>query len=136
MLKDCKIHGTTDYGFRTNRWRCRKCEYSAMKKRRYKVKALLKEKHGNRCSRCGYNKCMKALSFHHLDRATKSFGVSGTTVLSLDRMLAEADKCVLLCMNCHMEVEEEIYNRSVAQIAVQGVDNAQGEGASPSASTS
>ena len=55
---------------------------------------------------CGYDTCIAALHFHHLDPTSKSFHVSqpGVTRL-LARARAEAGKCVLLCSNCHAEVE-------------------------------
>jgi hypothetical protein len=47
-----------------------------------------------------------ALEFHHIDPATKEFGVSRSGVTrSIARSRAEARKCVLLCSNCHAEVE-------------------------------
>jgi hypothetical protein len=46
------------------------------------------------------------LEFHHLDPTEKAFHVSRQGVSrSLARARAEARKCVLLCSNCHMEVE-------------------------------
>jgi hypothetical protein len=52
---------------------------------------------------------MRALEFHHLDPAKKEFEVNyrGCT-RSLAVFRAEADKCVLLCSNCHAEVEAGI----------------------------
>jgi ribosomal protein L30E len=47
-----------------------------------------------------------ALHFHHIDPATKSFGLARRGITrSLERVRAEAAKCVLLCSNCHAEVE-------------------------------
>jgi len=44
--------------------------------------------------------------FHHLDRAGKSFGVAAAGFTrEIDEMRAEIEKCVLLCSNCHAEVE-------------------------------
>jgi hypothetical protein len=61
---------------------------------------------GGCCAICGYARCLRALEFHHRDPAQKAFGVAlhGVT-RSLARARAEAAKCVLLCSNCHMEVE-------------------------------
>jgi hypothetical protein len=55
---------------------------------------------------CGYDKYAGALQFHHLDPAAKAFVLSrdGST-RSLSEARAEAAKCVLLCANCHAEVE-------------------------------
>jgi hypothetical protein len=50
-----------------------------------------------------------ALHFHHLDPAAKQFGISGRGFTrSLAKMRDEAAKCVLLCSNCHAEVEAGI----------------------------
>jgi hypothetical protein len=40
-----------------------------------------------------------------VDPATKSFALSMATGKSLDTFRQEAKKCVLLCANCHGEVE-------------------------------
>ncbi len=53
-----------------------------------------------------YDRCVQALEFHHIDPATKSFSLSQKGVTrSLAAARAEAAKCVLLCGNCHAEVE-------------------------------
>jgi 5-methylcytosine-specific restriction endonuclease McrA len=64
---------------------------------------------GGRCKLCGYNKSPRALSFHHLDPKTKSFGISmkGLT-RSWDKIQKELKKCILLCANCHAEVHDKI----------------------------
>lgn len=64
---------------------------------------------GSKCTICGYNKCQRALSFHHLNPKKKDFGLSvkGLT-RSEDKVKKEIDKCVLLCANCHMEVHKNI----------------------------
>jgi transposase-like protein len=51
-------------------------------------------------------RCVAALHFHHVDPAQKTFalGVVGVT-RSLAAARAEARKCVVLCANCHAEVE-------------------------------
>jgi hypothetical protein len=75
-------------------------------RRRRKVKQILVDEAGGGCRLCGYDRCVAALHFHHLDRATKSFHLSQQGVTrSLAAARAEARKCVLLCSNCHAEVE-------------------------------
>ena len=73
---------------------------------RRRVKEILVEEAGGRCRVCGYDLYIGALHFHHLDPTLKRFAVShaGTTG-SLRSMREEARKCVLLCANCHAEVE-------------------------------
>jgi hypothetical protein len=50
------------------------------------------------------------LQFHHLDPSVKVLPVSTASAngSSLDASRAEAKKCVLLCSNCHAEVESGI----------------------------
>lgn len=55
---------------------------------------------------CGYDRHVGALQFHHIDAGEKTFALSLRGVArSLERAQAEAAKCVLLCANCHAEVE-------------------------------
>ena len=81
----------------------------AVKKRRKKLREMAREYAGGKCVICGYNKCPRALSFHHRDPSKKDFGVSDRGITrSWDKTRAEIDKCVLLCANCHMEVHSGI----------------------------
>jgi hypothetical protein len=75
--------------------------------RRRAVKAILVAEAGGACQICGYDRCLRALEFHHRDPGEKEFGIGryGHT-RSLARARAEVAKCVLLCSNCHMEVED------------------------------
>jgi hypothetical protein len=57
---------------------------------------------GGKCEKCGYDKCQQALDFHHLDPNKKKFGLCNT-VYSFEKLKQEADKCILLCANCHRE---------------------------------
>lgn len=60
---------------------------------------------GGACEICGYNRCVRALSFHHRDPKKKDFGLSAHGLTrSWEKTRVELDKCALLCMNCHMEV--------------------------------
>jgi hypothetical protein len=78
-------------------------------KRALQRKSDLIQLAGGCCADCGYVKKMRALSFHHLDRTTKVFGLSVNNLWSKpwDVILKEAAKCKLLCLNCHAEVEGE-----------------------------
>lgn len=103
----CARHGTTTFMLRNKGgYRCAKCRTEAVVKRRRKVKRLLVDEAGGACRVCGYSRCIAALQFHHLDPAEKRFALSHRGVArSLDAARAEAAKCVLLCSNCHAEVE-------------------------------
>ena len=103
----CRHHGKTEFGVEgRGTLRCLRCRRAAVLRRRRKVKALLVQEAGGACVLCGYNRCIAALHFHHRDPMEKAFGVSGLGVTrSIERARAEASKCVLLCSNCHAEVE-------------------------------
>lgn len=83
-------------------------------KRRRKVKELAVEYKGECCQHngCGYNKCIGALEFHHLDPNEKDFSLSSDGYsLSWETIKKELDKCILVCANCHREIHEEIRNK-------------------------
>ena len=48
---------------------------------------------------------MFTLHFHHVDPAQKSFAVTMARGKSLAAYREEAAKCVLVCANCHGEIE-------------------------------
>ncbi|MFO0704649.1 MAG: HNH endonuclease signature motif containing protein [Candidatus Andersenbacteria bacterium] len=78
---------------------------AAVIKRRKKVKRALVAYKGGKCILCGYSRSIEALDLHHLNEKTKSFGLSLDKITrSWHRVKQEADKCVLLCANCHREV--------------------------------
>lgn len=76
-------------------------------KRRVIKKALIEYK-GSKCERCGYNKCIRALEFHHINPNEKDFGISKCITKSMSTLKQEVDKCILVCSNCHAEIHEEI----------------------------
>ena len=76
----------------------------ARRERKEKLVKML----GGKCIACGYKKSMAALSFHHRDPKTKLFNLASNGFLTRwDRLLEEAKKCELLCMNCHCERHED-----------------------------
>ena len=78
-------------------------------KRRRQNKQILVEYKGGKCEKCGYNKCIAALDFHHLDPSKKELSLSGNT-FSLEKQKQEADKCILVCSNCHREIHYNLNN--------------------------
>lgn len=72
-----------------------------------KAKAVVYK--GGKCQVCGYNRCMRALTFHHINPEEKSFGISGGTK-SFEKLKSELDKCILVCQNCHAEIHEGLIN--------------------------
>jgi len=107
LTLECSRHGETTFLLRSKGgYRCSKCRAEAVSRRRRKVKRILVEEAGGACRLCGYRRCVAALEFHHLVPTDKRFSLSHRGVArSLERARAEARKCVLLCSNCHSEVE-------------------------------
>lgn len=74
---------------------------------RNRAKAKLVEYKGGKCQCCGYDKCIKALEFHHLNPTQKDFTISGKS-RSFEVLKEEANKCILVCSNCHKEIHAGI----------------------------
>jgi hypothetical protein len=64
---------------------------------------------GGKCIRCGYDKCIRALSFHHRNPQEKLFGIAEPHTKKWSVIQIELDKCDLLCLNCHAEEEQRIF---------------------------
>jgi transposase len=103
----CRHHGLTDHWLEgRGSYRCLRCRSDAVARRRRKMKSILVGEAGGACRLCGYSRCVGALHFHHLNPKTKMFTLaSAGWTRSIDSARAEAAKCVLLCSNCHAEVE-------------------------------
>lgn len=105
--QECLKHGMTDfvYSSSTKRWRCKKCRAESVIMRRRNIKEKAVEYKGSKCEICGYNKCIDALEFHHLDPSKKEFGIGYKGyVHSWEEVKNELDKCICLCANCHREL--------------------------------
>ena len=73
--------------------------------RRKTIRSKIVEYKGGKCLICGYNKCIESLDLHHRIAEDKEFGVSAQGLTrAWSKVVAEADKCVLLCANCHREI--------------------------------
>ena len=71
--------------------------------RKYLMKKKCVDYLGGRCVRCGYGRCIKAMTFHHRQPELKAFTVSQMLDRAWKVLVTELDKCDLLCFNCHME---------------------------------
>ncbi len=103
----CHRHGEAEFSIEgRGYYRCCRCRSEAVTNRRRRVKAILVQEAGGRCVMCGYDRYYGALSFHHLDPSQKRMHISAEGKgYAIDALRAEAAKCVLLCANCHAEVE-------------------------------
>jgi predicted nucleic acid-binding Zn ribbon protein len=80
--------------------------YMAQKNRGLTRKLKLVRAAGSRCSICGYDRNLAALVFHHSGSAEKDFKLDMRSLSNrtLQSVLTELDKCVLVCQNCHAEL--------------------------------
>jgi transposase-like protein len=110
VVRECATHGWTTW-VRTaaGRYRCKRCRIEAVSARRRRVKEILVGEAGGACRLCGYSRYAGALQFHHVDPTKKVFALSSRGLArSLAKAREEVVKCVLLCANCHAEVEAGI----------------------------
>jgi len=119
MIKICKKHGPTE-GYiarcksEKDRIRCKKCRRVFGKKCRQKRKRGLIKHFGGACVRCGYNpiadsnKSLGAIEFHHRNPEEKEFNVGDGVAngRSWKECVEEAEKCDMVCANCHRELHD------------------------------
>jgi hypothetical protein len=81
------------------------CNSCAANQQRTRVKERAVAYKGGKCSRCGYDRCLRSLVFHHREPRKKDFSVNAHHFCrSWAQLQQELDKCDLLCANCHGEV--------------------------------
>ena len=93
-------HNSSAHPLQDRRVRRRASWVSYSRRRRIRLKAELVGARGGRCEDCAYARTIWALEFHHRDPNTKEFSLGGF-LGSTERARREADKCVLVCANCH-----------------------------------
>lgn len=59
---------------------------------------------GGKCSICGYNTCIAALTFHHIDPSEKRCDIAKLYDAPMKDFMLEVKKCTILCQNCHAEL--------------------------------
>tara|TARA_R110000868_G_scaffold307171_1_gene568627 strand:- start:11 stop:946 length:936 start_codon:yes stop_codon:yes gene_type:complete len=107
---NCHLNNETGY-FRQNKGYyspvCKNC--ITEKRRSDKFKAVNYK--GGSCIKCGYNKNITVLEFHHLNPEEKEVTPSQLNGKSWEKLKKEIDKCILLCSNCHREEHQRIDDR-------------------------
>lgn len=116
----CIHHGPGPHIRRSDgRSTCARCRADAVSRWRRRAKQTLVDEAGGACQICGYSRCLRALQFHHRDPATKRFGIGSRGLArNIESLREEAAKCILLCSNCHAEVEDGML--SVANVPIAG----------------
>lgn len=95
-------HKKNEYNkiYRKNEY-VKKKNLEANRKWKMEEKKKAVEYKGGSCIKCGYNKCLTALEFHHVIPEEKDNYNSHWT---FERNKNELDKCILVCANCHREI--------------------------------
>lgn len=120
-MRECRHHGLTEFrlygrGRRNGKaWRCKRCTGEAVTRRHQRLKRRLVAESGGCCAVCGYSRCIVNLVFHHVDPAAKSFPMTMARGKSEAAYMAEMAKCVLVCANCHGEIEAGVIPSPPAQ---------------------
>lgn len=94
-----------------------KTRYEYIKNFRKKRKEFLVNYKGGKCEVCGYNKCIGAFDFHHLDPSRKDFNLGSTKgkeKRALEDDIKEVNKCILVCATCHREIHYSTNNPKVS----------------------
>jgi len=123
----CKENFILPFG-EVNRKYCYNCMPKNLSKNEQTAKArLMGKKHaleiiGDKCYLCGFNKYSSALEFHHINGdEDKNFNLSNNfTGYELnEKILAELDKCITLCSNCHKALHANELNITVEELREQ-----------------
>lgn len=79
--------------------------YKKQQERAWSRKLELIKIMGGKCSRCGYDKNIAALEFHHINPDDKFFQLDARHLsnTNMEKIMDEVKKCILLCANCHRE---------------------------------
>mgnify|MGYP001607904393 CR=1 FL=1 len=86
--------------------RLRYLEWSNKRRLENKKRAL--DILGNKCIKCGYDKCIDVFDFHHTDPNEKDAEICKLLSKKWDEKIEkEIKKCQLLCSNCHREIHWE-----------------------------
>ncbi len=87
---------------------CKGCLNNETVKRQRRIKEEAVKYKGGKCEKCGYNKYIGALQFHHRDSAQKDLNWNHFKLRKFnDAFMQELDKCILVCANCHAEIHGE-----------------------------
>lgn len=107
LICTCELCGRRyAYDFRKGhtKRKCNSCRANGWRDRR-ELKRRMVEHKGGRCQICGYERCLRALDFHHLDPTRKRFIIAHGHNRSWDSLRTELDECILVCSNCHNELD-------------------------------
>lgn len=110
-IKNCLICGA-EFKPRDKNANQRSCCYNCMPEGEQLMRSdfinLIRQQRGGKCEKCGYNRYLGALDFHHLNPSQKDFTV-GNRDFKLKECIEETKKCIMLCSNCHRELHANLW---------------------------
>lgn len=110
-IKHCLICGS-EFKPKDKNANQRMCCYTCMPEGKQLIRSefinLIKQQRGGKCEKCGYDKYLGALDFHHLNPSQKDFTI-GNRDFKLKECIEESKKCIMLCANCHREIHANIW---------------------------
>lgn len=83
---------------------CKKCTCQQTIDRQRQLKQRAIDYKGGRCQSCGYDRCIAAFEFHHIEPDKKDFSITWARKKSFEKIIQELNKCLLVCSNCHREI--------------------------------
>lgn len=99
-ISEYNSNGRTPNGTPKIKPMCKLCETLGKK---VAAKNMLTSLVDMKCVNCGYDTCVSAIEFHHIDPTSKEFNIGSKRVANVDLIKSEITKCVILCANCHRE---------------------------------
>ncbi len=105
----CNISKPCEHFYLKASW-CKICLLSYQKIRWKSRKKKAVEILGGKCARCGYNRNLSALDFHHLEPEKKEFNWNRASKQPWPIVIKELEKCICLCKNCHAEIHNPSLN--------------------------
>lgn len=103
---------------------CKKCTKRNLYERTKFLKIKAVERLGGKCQKCGYNKNMSALDFHHVREKADKVTRLIHTLSSWKKIKEEVDKCILLCANCHREEHFPNIDKFIFEHSLEGRNGA------------
>jgi len=105
--RECKICKRKRENARRDLYRKQLNARNRKRAREYR-KEFCKFKETLSCKKCGENEVC-CLDFHHLDPNEKEFGIAHASQrMSLERLMEEVKKCLVVCKNCHTKIHAGI----------------------------
>ncbi len=83
---------------------CKGCVLSTQKIRWKQRKLKAVKLMGGKCKKCGYDRNLAALDFHHTNPEEKEYNFNRLVKKSWNEIVNELKKCILLCKTCHSEI--------------------------------